>query len=149
MASIQQGDVSLFNTVDGGNITIESGVTTMSGGLETAAYLSLFGGNEDDDLTTGTLMEWWGNGLETDPAYKYRSETQYLLTILPPTSGNLLRIEEAANRDLKWFKDKNIATDVEALVTIPELNKVMITVNINVEGEITTIEFLANWKADI
>ena len=45
----QQGDVLLFQTVDDGEINIENGVVEMSGGLETAAYLSLYGGNEDDD----------------------------------------------------------------------------------------------------
>ena len=62
----QQGDVSLFQTNDDGNIEVEGGIVTMGGGLETSAYLSLFGGNEDDDNRTDNPANWWGNIDETD-----------------------------------------------------------------------------------
>ena len=149
MSNLQQGDVYMFNTVEGGNIQIENGVTTMSGGLETTAYLSMFGGNEDDDLSSTTINQWWGNGLETDPANTYRSETQHLMTRLPATSSNLLRLEEAAGRDVAWMKDKGLVTSIAAEATIPELNRVMIALDMDVEGEEIRITFLENWKADI
>jgi phage gp46-like protein len=149
MSLLQQGDVLLFNTVEGGEMDIQNGITRMSGGLETAFYLSLFGGNEEDPVTQDTINQWWGNGLETDSAFMYRSETQYLLSRLPPTSANLLLIEAAANRDVAWAKQKNVVTSVQVTATIPELNKLMLVVEANVEGEETRISFLANWKADI
>ena len=49
----QHGDVLLYHTPDGGEIEMVNGLVTMSGGLETMAYLCLFGGNEEDDGRPG------------------------------------------------------------------------------------------------
>ena len=37
----QQGDVRLFQTNDGGEITVENGLVEMSGGLETCAFVDM------------------------------------------------------------------------------------------------------------
>ena len=143
----QQGDVFLAQTVDDGEIDVINGLVTMSGGLDTAAYLSLFGGNEADDGRASNPANWWGNIDETRPARQYRSETQNLLTGLPATTGNMLRIEDAVRRDLDWFLSENIASLIEVDVTIPELNKVNISVRIEADGLETRFNFVENWKA--
>ena len=143
----QQGDILLlFQTIDDGNIIVEDGIVEMSGGLETAAYLSLFGGNEDDNGLSDTNLIYWGNLDEIDPARQYRSETQHLLQSIPATTGNLRRIEDAANRDLKWFIDKKVASSITVVVTIPGLNKVKIMINIEALGDESSFEFVENWK---
>ena len=136
----QQGDVLLSQTVDDGEINIENGLVEMSSGLETAAYLSMFGGDED-------LGEWWGNLEETEPARKYRSETQNLLQSIPATSGNLRRIEQAATRDLAWFLEVKAASSVEVSASIPSINHVSITVVIEAEGVQSEFNFVENWEA--
>lgn len=143
----QQGDVSLFQTNDDGNITVEGGIVTMSGGLETSAYLSLFGGNEDDDGRADNPDNWWGNIDEVDPAREYHSETQNLLQALPATSGNLRRIEDAANRDLAWFITSKVASTVNVSASIPGINKIKLTIDIEAQGEESSFEFVENWKA--
>lgn len=143
----QQGDVLLEQTTDDGEITVVNGVVTMSGGLETAAYLSLFGGNEDDDGRPENRKTWWGNLLEVDPAKKYVSETQHLLQAIPATSANLRKIEDAAKNDLNWFLTNNVASSIEVFASIPALNKVGLTVNINAQGEESEFNFTENWKA--
>lgn len=147
MTDQQQGDVKLFQTDDGGNISVEDGLVAMSGGLETAAYLSLFGGNEDDDGRSGSPLTWWGNLDENDPARQYRSETQNLVQALPLTTGNLRRIEDAALRDLAWLTSGNIASSVSVSASIPGLNRVKLTVDIEARGEESRFEFVENWKA--
>ncbi|MAL49654.1 MAG: hypothetical protein CMH18_07840 [Methylophaga sp.] len=147
MTDQQQGDVKLFQTDDGGNIIVEDGLVAMAGGLETAAYLSLFGGNEDDDGRSDNSLTWWGNLDENDPARQYRSETQHLLQALPLTTGNLRRIEDAALRDLTWLIGQNIASSVSVSATIPGLNRVKLTVDIEARGEESRFEFVENWKA--
>lgn len=149
MTSLQQGDVSLFQTVDGGNISVTGGVTQMDSGLSGMAYLLLFGGNEDDDGLDDNNFIWWGNIDEVDSAKHYRSETQHLLQSLPATTGNLRRIEQAAIRDLDPFLSQNIATSVSVVVSLPGLNKIQIDIAINAEGEENIITFLENWKAEI
>ena len=119
----------------------------MSGGLETAAYLSLFGGNEDDDGSDDNALTWWGNLDEVDPVRQYRSETQNLLQSIPATTGNLRRIEDAANRDLAWFVEQNVASSVTVEATIPGINRVKITVKIEANGVESSFDFVENWKA--
>jgi len=143
---MQQGDVLLFQTDDNGEINVEGGLVEMSGGLETAAYLSLFGGNEDDDGLSENGFTYWGNLDEIDPAQQYRSETQHLLQSIPATTGNLRRIEDAANRDLAWFIEKKVASSVTIAVSIPGLNKIKILINIDALGEESSFEFVENWK---
>lgn len=141
---MQQGDVLHFQTTDGGEIESINGVATMSSGLETAAYLSLFGGNEDDDGSDGNPKNWWGNLDEPETANHYRSETQYLVQSLVATSANLRRVEDAANRDLAWMVTSGVVKTVEAVASIPGLNRLKIVITMNGDE---TIEFVENWKA--
>lgn len=143
----QQGDVLLFQTNDDGDINVELGIVEFSGGLGTSAYLSLFGGNEDDDGRASNPLTWWGNIDETKPDRKYRSETQNLLRSIPAVSRNLLRIQDAALRDLQWMLNQNIASSVDAVATIPGLNRINLEIRIEAVGEETRFEFTENWKA--
>lgn len=117
-------DVLLRQTNDGGDITIQGGLVLLSEGLETAAYLSLWGGNEDDPGDGETTLAWWANLLETEPERAYRSETQYLLHSLPAIPINLRRVEQAAARDLKWMLDAALATSVSVAATIPAKDRI-------------------------
>ncbi len=144
---MQEGDVKLFQTDNDGEISVVNGVTEMSGGLDTATYLSLFGGNEQDDGLSESAT-WWGNLDEQDPAFRYKSETQFLLRSIPATTGNLLRIEEAARRDLNWLLNKSVASSVDISVGIPALNRVYIGIKIQADGDEIEFEFTANWKAE-
>jgi phage gp46-like protein len=143
----QQGDVRLYHTHDGGEIDITGGLAAMDGGLETAAYLSLFGGNEDDDGLALNPATWWGNLDEIDPTRHQHSETQYLLAHLPATPANLRRIEDAAGRDLKWMVEKKVATAVTVAATMPGLNRVHLAVHIQADGADVGLDFNENWRA--
>jgi phage gp46-like protein len=149
MAKIQQGDVLLFQTENDGEIDICNGVATMTGGLETAAYLALFGGNEDDNGLGENPRQFWGNLSESDPEKKYRSQTQYLLRSIPAISSNLRRIEESAKNDLAFFVKIGTATEVKVAATIPGLNKINLACS--VIGDFGTLDFSfsENWTANI
>lgn len=143
-----QGDVLLFQTTDDGEIEVEDGRVTLSGGLETAAYLSLFGGNEQDSGRPDDPLTWWGNMDEGQPERRYRSETQYLLRAIPAIPANLRRIEQAAERDLSWMVSTNAATAVSATASMPGRNRVRLTIRIEADGAPSIIEYFENWKAD-
>src|SRR5262245_54894693 len=121
-------DVLLRQTNDGGDISIEAGLLLMSEGLETAAYLSLFGGNEDDPGEADLTLQWWGNLLDGEPERAYRSETQFLTQALPAIPINLQRIEQAAARDLQWMLDTELAQSIAIEATIPTVNRVRLEV---------------------
>lgn len=140
---MQQGDVYLFQTNDDGDISVVGGIVKMSGGLATAAYLSLFGGSED------LSKPWWGNLDENETEKRYVSETQHILQSLPATSFNLKRVEDAARLDIQWMVDTGVATSFVVFVTIPELNRVRIVVSINAKRDAAHFEFLENWKVTL
>lgn len=143
-----QGDVLLFQTTDDGEIEVEDGTVTLSGGLETAAYLSLFGGNEQDSGRPDDPLTWWGNIDEGRQERRYRSETQHLLRAIPAIPANLRRIEQAAERDLAWMVSVNAATAVSATASMPGRNRVRLVVRIEADGAPSIIEYFENWKAD-
>lgn len=135
-------DVLLRHEPDGGNIEIVNGQVTLSNGLETATYLSLFGGNERDDGTDATeSLEWWGNKAEVTEARKLRSRTQHLLLTLPLVPANLLRFEDAAGADLAWFGATGVARFVGVAVTMPGVNRVRFAVRLEVNDEVFDFVF--------
>lgn len=148
--SVQQArpfaDVLMFHTADGGEIEILNGVVTMSAGLETAAYLSLFGGNEQDSGLAGDdRKQWWGNLGETEQDRQYRSRTQNLLRSIPAIPANLLRIEDAANADLAWLLE-DVADSIEVTATMPGFNRVSIAATIVVGNQRYAFLFGAPWS---
>jgi len=144
---IYDGDVLLYQSLDGGEINYINGQPEMTGGFETAAYLSLFGGNKNDDGSKDNSFTWWGNVDEEDPDKRYISRTQYILQGLPATVGNLRRLEEAVRLDLNWFLTSKIASSVEVEAVIPDINKVNISVTIKAEGKESQFNFTENWRA--
>jgi phage gp46-like protein len=124
-------DVLLGQTDDGGDIRAEAGLLLMSDGLEGAAYLSLFGGNEDDAGDAASSREqWWGNLDEVEPTRTYRSETQHLLQSLPAVPSNLRRVEQAAARDLAWMLTSGVAKSINVSASIPAVNRVRLEITI-------------------
>lgn len=139
-----EGDILLFNTNDGGEIEIMDGLFVLTGGFETAAYISLFGGNNQDDGTQNNQETYWGNYLNE---LSLISETQYLLNNIAPSANNLIRIEDAVKNDLQWFIDQNIATTVLVEITIPDYNRVKIDISIEALGDVSQFAFIENWSA--
>lgn len=106
------GDVLLVSTPDGGDIVIENGLVKDCRNFDTAAYLSLFGGNTDD-INGREKETWWGNLIPGTKKNEWmRSEFGATVEGLPLTSGNLRRAREAAGRDLDWIKGDAGADDV-------------------------------------
>jgi len=136
-------DVLLEQGNDGGEITIDNGITELSDGLANSVYLSLFGGNADDSGLQGDdTRQWWGNLGETELAKQYRSQTQNLLRSIPLNTSNLQRIEDAASSDLAWMQE-SLASRVEVSVTMPALNKVRIQIFVEVNDQAFQFSFVA------
>lgn len=136
-------DVLLRHTSDGGDIEYVNGRATLSEGLETAVYLSLFGGNESDSGLEGDdPIEWWGNKTENLESRKLRSETQHLLRSIPLVPANLRRIEDAVISDLGWMTGTDaIATFVGASASIPNRDTVQIDIRIEIDNEQFSFSF--------
>lgn len=130
-------DVRLYQKDgDGGEIEVVAGQLSLDEGLETAVFLSLFGGNDDDAAIDATLAkQWWGNVEENDATRRYRSETQYLLNTVALVPANLRRLEDAAALDLEWMTATGLASFVGVEASMPALNTVKLTVKIEIKGQ--------------
>lgn len=129
-------DILLFQTNDGGDIIIENGRVKTTAGLETAVYLSLFGGNDNDSGIGNNLSQWWGN-INEPVLDRYRSQTQFTLKSIPLISGNLARIRDAVSNDLSWLVETEIASSLMVELFIEDVNKL----RIEIEIEVKSIEF--------
>lgn len=129
-------DVLVVQTPDEGDMECVGGTVTLTGGFETAVYLSLFGPGES----------WWGNLLETDPARQYRSETEAALDGSPPIPANLRAIEQAATRDLEWMVTTKAASTIDVTATMPDVNKINLSISVGAYGREESFEFTENWK---
>jgi phage gp46-like protein len=121
------GDLLLQSTVDGGEITLLPDDTFLNDtGFETAIYLSLFGGDYEDNGTESTKDKtWWGNNLEVNnPNAKLISRFQNLSRSMPLTPGNLLKLKDAVRQDLQWFIDEGIIDLLIVNMTIPNKNRI-------------------------
>lgn len=144
-----EGDALFFHTWDGGDVQFQAGEPVRTGGLYAAVYLSLFGGNELDSGAANDRNEWWGNATETDPAYIYRSRTQYLLRTRPLVSANIPVIESAVKDDLAWMLTIGVADTVDAAAVITGPKRVQITVTITAAGTAEDFTFVTNWSAGV
>lgn len=136
------GDTLLFNESDGGNIESIGGVITQTSGFETSVYLSLFGGNEGD-------VNYWGNIDEPDTNNHYTSETGNILRSIPATTGNLIKVEDAAKSDIKWMLSMKIASSIIVSASMPALNTVNIKITIIADGKEYEFNFTENWRASV
>jgi phage gp46-like protein len=134
-------DVRLFQTPDGGEISVVNGVAAMDGGLNTYIYLCLFGGNDDDPGESDTTKSWWGNSLETDPNRQLRSRTQNMLKSIPATSGNVKRIKIAVESDIEFAVSSGVLKEAVVTVSIPKLNRVSIVI----DSEVGQFEYMEPW----
>lgn len=141
----QQGDVQFVNTFDGGEICFENGKIAMSGGLETAVFLSLFGGN----ISTGFFNRttYWGDVWETDGAFFAKGETERVVLDNVLSRNSLLLLKDAITRDLSWILEKNVATDIVIDVQVLTPNVVRVFLEISADGVQNDITFNLNWLA--
>jgi len=140
-------DVHFTQTADGGEIEYSNGRAVLSDGLESAVYISLFGGNEDDSgEARDDARQWWGNLGETVEARQLRSRTQYLLHTLPATPANLHQIEDAVREDLAWMTAE-FATSVDALARITAPRRLSLQIHVIVGESRYDFAFTTDWTS--
>jgi len=145
-------DVLLLSTNDGGDIICENGIIQMTAGFETAVFLSLHAGNLADNGTQATKKyTWWGNLLEENNIdEKIISQFQNILSGLPATPENLIKVKQAANADLAWLISTGIADKIEIIATIPAQNRISVEINIMKDSsKLYGTKYEENWKGII
>ncbi len=135
-------DPLLFQTEDDGEILIPTSPgaaldVTLTDGFETADYISLFGGNIDDNGTQATeRQQWWGNVGEANATRRQRSSFQALIESSPLTSALLPRLERAAESDLAWKIAGGFAESIKVTVSVPARNRVLVVAEQAMNGKV-------------
>lgn len=138
-------DPDLILEENGGNLILSGGDLLVGNGLTSAAILSLWGGNLDDDGLPGSdAVQYWGNRIGRNPQEWLRSETQKLLTSIPATSGNLLRVQDAVVRDLSWMIP-DLVSEMSVEIALTGVKRINITIDLTVNGEDQQIQLTREW----
>lgn len=129
------GDVLMTCTPDGGDIVVEDGLVRDCRNFDTAAYLSLFGGN-GDDLDGRPKKTWWGNLIPgTKRSEWMHGEFGAMVTGLPLTGASLRRAADAAARDLAWTKSEAGADGVSVSLSAEGQGRVRLAAEITAGGQ--------------
>ena len=140
-----EGDVLFTDTNDGGVLTVEDGLILCDKTFKTAVYLSLFGGNFEDD---GVTTEGFGACNVVEDKTKMVSKFQNIICSLPMTSKNLKLAEDAACSDLQWLIDDGIADEVTVKGKIKDVKNADFEINALKSGEnILSTTYGVEWEA--
>lgn len=131
-------DALLTFTPDGLEMQISQGVVAVAQWVESAIVLS-FIGNSDDPGLANASRQYWANLLARHSHQKLRSEFAHLADGLPITSGNLRKMQEAAERDLAWMTEPGpngvpLAESAAVTVRSPERYVVNLSGSVVVRG---------------
>jgi len=134
----RQGDLGLFQTLDGGDLRVVNGEPVMDQGLEAAVYLSLEGAGATD---------WWAN--------EYYPQAQQIVSRFAKfrqsrslTSGVITISEDLIKQDLTWLVSEKVASKVDVSMVAVSRNRVEITVVVEIDGKAFKLSpFQLNWQA--
>ena len=146
-----EGDLLLYDTPDGGDIQIENDLFISDRSFDTAVYLSLFGGNKDDNGKVKNNKTWWGNTLAgINENEKIVSRFQAIIAGLPMTTKTIGEAESAAALDLQWVIDEGVAEKINVSGRAVGHNKFSIRVEIQAGGKsIYDNAFSLFWKVGV
>lgn len=146
-----EGDLLLEDTPDGGDIVLADDIFINDISFNTAVYLSIFGGNKDDNGKVKNKFTWWGNTLDgVTENEKIVSRFQAVIFGMPMTTKNIQEAETAASLDLQWIKSEGIADDISISGSAITRNQFQLKIKISTKGEtIYQNAFFLFWKAGV
>lgn len=126
-------DVLIFESGDGGELSIENQDLVFVETLYQQIYLALFGGNVEQVTKTDYLFneqrfDYWGNSLffADAPSLQFNSNTEKTLQNIALNSSGRLELIRAVESDLQYLNELlNYTVDVLFF----EVNKIKIIVN--------------------
>jgi hypothetical protein len=121
-------DVLIYESGNGGELSLKDGDIETTDGLFNIPYLSHFGGNVEvstkgNELEGEERIDWWGNIFLEDES-QMNSELERALNNNALTSAGRANIEAAAKKDLQVLSD---IADVSTTVSITGNDKIYIS----------------------
>lgn len=136
MSKLREGDIYLFDTLDGGEILIKNGEPEMDGGFESAVYLSYFGQSK---------TPWWANE-HLNESEKITSQFYPFILGTPKTTQSINKAEELASQDVQWFVDEGICDNISVEIKSLSANSVSLETTLLANKNILfKNEYQVNW----
>ena len=133
---LYSGDLYLFNTLNGGEISIKNGQPIMDQGLETAVFISVFS------------KKSWQNDINKNNIS--RQTNSRFEEVLSGTLTNQSRLNaiKFADDSLNWLKKDKIADKIEIDAFIINGSKLLTVIEIFKPGEKNSLvfKFITNWE---
>lgn len=126
-------DINLYESGNGGEMSIVSNDLLMSETLFQQVYLALFGGNIEtvtrgDEVIGQERFDYWANTLffQDNQVKQFNSETENFLINMSYTTSNRLKLIELVKSDLSYVSSLvNFSVDVK----FESLNRLLIIIN--------------------
>ena len=142
-------DITIYETGNGGDITVVNNDISLSESLYQQAYLAMFGGNIEADtlgneLPTQVRLDWWGNSAllaNTIPG-QFNSQTERAILNNALTSTGRVAIQRAAEADLSYLSTIAVVT---VAVNILSVSKLQILVNLSQPSNNANVQLQVLW----
>lgn len=129
-------DIVTMETGGGGDFTLLGNDLAVTGSIETAIYLAMFGGNVEASTVSSRVIsdqafDYWNNslGMSQSPVTQFNSLTERTLNNTPLTSAGRAIIENAIKQDLTF-----LGTELTVTVVIINTDRCNITLRIVLES---------------
>lgn len=144
-------DVEVVETGNGGDLLKRGNDLGMVYSIENMVYLSLFGGNVEQDTPTTRpeaqqAFDWWGNALlmGEEPDTQFNSRTERTLRQVALNGQGRQAIQQAINDDLKHMQPY---ADITVQVTIVAVDRVRIGIRVKRPDNLESTELVYIWDA--
>lgn len=131
-------DILLYESGDGGEMSIQSNDLALAETLYMQVYLAMFGGNVEENTKTSYLVnedrfDWWGNTLffADVKSKQFNSNTERTLKNVSLNSSGRLEIIRSMNEDLSYLSD---VLDYNVDVELLNVNKIRLIVAFSQKG---------------
>lgn len=140
-------DLGLYETHNGGDLSIQNRDVWTTSTLWNQIYIALFGGNpgyltSNNSEDSEERFDWWGNALLSDNDEYNNSQTENALKTTALNSAGRVTIEQSVKNDLLFLSK---LADVTVSVSITGIDKILIEIGIKEPGEIEDKKFRILW----
>lgn len=125
-------DIMIYESGNGGEISLKNGIIEETSAIFNQIYLSHFGGNIEantagDEQEGEERQDWWGNSF-LDTENQMNSNLERVLNENTITSYGRNFIERAAKEDIEYLSDM---AEIETIVSVIGVSKLKISHIIN------------------
>jgi phage gp46-like protein len=140
LSNPREGDLKLYQTADGAEITCTFGEPEMEAGLFTSVFISLFESDNTDN--------WLNEYLQEDE--KIEGQFYSFIKGAPKTISNINKAIEYVKQDLDWMIRNKSADEINVDITSTDVKSILLEIEIVKDGSvILDSNFNINWMYQV